>query len=379
MPAQPRRTVTGASTAPFDGLGQASSAEDDALARKLANRNRNIVLGLMAVVLLGGFAAFAVWFMTRPSGPPAEVVRKTAEAFGSVETDTVASLDSSRTKLSALEAASPPTYVAPVADELVDMSFQLADLRAEDYALQAEFSALEKEHNRADADHSRADWRTVVNSLVDRMKEVRARIEPIQKRELKLNEDQNARLPQAGAARGQLEAPPPELDRAFGIYYAFKGSDRRSLHPDRTRPRCRNDGWADLMTAALADQPRQTERPAQERALGRPERHQAESAAHPRQAGGRPSCNSRCTTSRARAPRPPSSRCSRPDDPRVKLLACEHRAPREASRRVACRRRRPPSRPRRSARALPSTESPCLRPRAPGGHPATHGHGPARR
>ena len=257
-PAQPRRTVTGASTAPFAGVGQ-PAFEDDALARKLANRNRNILLGVMAVVLLGGAAAFGIWFVNKPSGPPAEVVKKTAEAFGSVETDTVASLESSRTMFSALEAASPPTYVAPAADELVVMSFQLADLRAEEYAAQAEFSQLEKEHARADADHSRADWRTVVNSLVDRMKEIRARIEPIQKKELKLNEDQNTLFRKLAAVRSTLEAPSPELDRAFGIYYAFKGSDQAARFAQTYKTAVPNDGWADLITAALADQPRQTE------------------------------------------------------------------------------------------------------------------------
>jgi hypothetical protein len=256
--APPRRAVTGPVPAPFPGSHPAVSAEDEALARSLEGRGKRVGGIAAALVALALAAGGGYWYVHRPHPPPPELVAQVREASRGIELDTVAGLDASRKQLATLAAVSPPNYVAAQANELVAMSLQGADLRAQAMALQAEFAALEKQHTHADADHARADWRMLVNSLVDQMKDVKARLDPLQTRATALDQDENALFRQLSAARAQLDGPSPELERAFGVYYAFKGSDQAARFAQSYRALVPHDGWADLIAAAAADQPRQT-------------------------------------------------------------------------------------------------------------------------
>jgi len=263
-PAAPApRTQTGpislGGPVPFPGAEDIGEINDEPLARQLAGRNRRAGTVVALVVLAAACGAALLWYRGRPKPPPAQLVSQSADAYRGLEVDSVDSLAATRAALAKLDAVSPPDYVTPAADELVAMAFQEADLRAHAADLQEAFAALQKQHTHADADHSRADWRSVVNSLVDRMKKVKAELDPIEAELSQLDAAQNRVFQKLSAARTRLRPIPADLDRAIGVYYAFKGAPENAQRFAKSyRALVPDDGWADLILAAAADQPRQT-------------------------------------------------------------------------------------------------------------------------
>lgn len=236
-----------------------TSAEDEALAQKLAGRSKRLVGGVVGALALVGLAAGGYWFTHRPKPIPPELQQKAAELFRNLELDTPASLQTAQREYTRLQAVSPPEFPVPAADELIAIAFQAADVRAQAVSLQAEFTALEAAHKKADGDRARADWRTLVNDLVDRMRTVKAKLDPLQDEATKLDQEQSVLLRELSDARAKLDPAPPELDRALGIYYALKGSAENAERFSKSyRARVANDGWADLILAASANQSRQT-------------------------------------------------------------------------------------------------------------------------
>ena len=116
------------------------------------------------------------------------------------------------------------------------------------------------ECNASDADHSRADWRSLVAALVDRMKGVTEQLKPVTEKATQLDIEQNALLKQLDAARKQVGEEPAEVERAFGVYFALKGSTENAAHfAQLYRAKTPADGWADFIDAAAANHPHTVE------------------------------------------------------------------------------------------------------------------------
>jgi hypothetical protein len=233
---------------------------DDPLAQELQGRGRRVGLFAVGGLLLAGLAGAAYWYVQRPKPLPPELVARTNALFADIEGDVPAKLETSRKELLALATQAPPEDLAPAADALVATAMLTADLREQATALTEEFQRLDLDRKKAEADHSRADWRSLVAAQVDRMKAVTEQLKPVTDKATQLDVEQNALLKQLDAARKQVAEEPAEVERAFGVYFALKGSTENAAHfAQLYRAKAPADGWADFIEAAAADHPHTVE------------------------------------------------------------------------------------------------------------------------
>jgi hypothetical protein len=201
-------------------------------------------LGPLLLVLAGG-GGYGAWAWRSRQVDPAAVVKRD-EGLALLVRDDTASLE--RAAASFAEASRiDPKLLDARADGALARILLAAGLRDDAAALEARFRSLDAERLRIEAERL-PGWERRAAEAVERMKPVKAELEPLHEKARALQDEAYAEL------RGLLRehAGDAAVERALAVYYAFDGNAEQGGKLVRNaRAAGQADGWIDLAEAAV--------------------------------------------------------------------------------------------------------------------------------
>ena len=211
-------------------------------AQQVRSRSRWMWLGPLLAVLAGA-GGYAGWRYQASRIDPA-ALQKDREGLSILARDDGKSLERAVAVLAEGSQIDPKLYRAE-ADRALAMVLLSAALREDAADLEARFKALDAERVRLETE--KADgWARRQGEIVERMKPLRAELDPMQEKARSLAEQAYGILKPLAREHGDDLA----VERALAVYYALDGNAEQSARFVRNARLKQSDPWVDLAEGA---------------------------------------------------------------------------------------------------------------------------------